>query len=155
MKELWQLQLLIWNVVCVAKAWSTVPWELYGNVVQKKYWNYVNEPHRCTNWQVPSPQNTGHCSLIWVSPTCCKNFTGTSTNAVFCSSQQDYAKTTQRISAKLGWRICLGPEQTPLTFWCGFRQRGRIQEFCNFNNCDFGCFPTFLFISQGIMAGSW
>lgn len=29
---------------------------------------------------------------------------------------QDYAKTTDRISAKLGWRIGLGPEDTSLTF---------------------------------------
>ena len=28
--------------------------------------------------------------------------------------QNDYTKTTQRISTKLGWRMGLGPEQTPV-----------------------------------------
>ena len=30
--------------------------------------------------------------------------------------QQDFTKTTERISKKLGWRMGLGPEQAPLTF---------------------------------------
>ena len=30
--------------------------------------------------------------------------------------QQDYTKTTEQISTKLGWKMVLGPEQTPLTF---------------------------------------
>ena len=29
---------------------------------------------------------------------------------------QDYTKTTEHISMKLGWRMCLGPKYTPFTF---------------------------------------
>ena len=30
--------------------------------------------------------------------------------------QQDSTNSTEQISMRLGWRMCLGPEKTPLTF---------------------------------------
>lgn len=64
--------------------------------------------------------------------------------------QQDYTKMTEQISTELGWKMALGPEQTPLTFDEGPIKGTGLRVLCNFFNHH----ETFLLISHGITHGS-
>lgn len=57
---------------------------------------------------------------------------------------------TEQISTELGWKMALGPEQTPLTFDEGPIKGTGLRVLCNFFNHH----ETFLLISHGITHGS-